>query len=295
MVLIFLFVTSCNLPVGGVTAVNEEQALPSNTNVNTVATSVELTVMAKMTQSADLATPPTATSTASAAATEVVPPTVCVPQVTSTTNANVRAGPDVVYDVVGNLPLGSTAAVAGRNEANTWWYINFAGGVGGYAWIAGSVVTTSCLPSAVKVVAAPPTPIVPTSVPPTPTFTQAPEVILAPPVAGTPDLVASGMQYWPSPAKNNEPVSIQVKVTNSGNAPAGSFAVSWLSNQNAPGCDWTVQGLGVGASQNLDCEFTYHGNATASYWITLVVDTGNQVAESNEGNNSRDGKLQVKP
>jgi hypothetical protein len=98
-------------------------------------------------------------------------PTQCNPTVTAITVANVRGGPGTEYDVVGNLPVGGTARVAGRNDANTWWYIQFAGGFGGYAWIAGSVVSTACIPAVVPVVAAPalPTPPPPEAVEPTAT------------------------------------------------------------------------------------------------------------------------------
>jgi hypothetical protein len=216
--------------------------------------------------------------------TETPSPTPCIPLATANTNANVRKGPDTAYDITGFLEQGKSAEVAGRNDANTWWYIKYADASGGHAWIAGSVVTTSCLPAVVQVVEAPPLP--PTA---TPTNTEVPEP------AGVPDLVASGMQYWPSPAKNAQPIDIQVKVTNSGTAPAGGFTVVWLSNQTLPGCDWSVSGLGVGESKTLDCQFTYNGSPTASYWTTLIVDSASQVVEANENNNSRDVTLKVAP
>jgi hypothetical protein len=184
--------------------------------------------------------------------------------------------------VVGLLSQGSAAKVLGRNDLNTWWYIEYAGASGGFAWIAMSVVTTACLPSNVQVMSAPP-------LPPTATATNTKE----PEAEGMPDLVASGMQYWPSPAKNNQPVSIQVKVTNSGTVAAENFSVVWLSNQDLAGCEWPLPELAAGASQTLECEFTYDGNETASYWITLIVDSGDDVQESNEGNNKRDATLKV--
>jgi hypothetical protein len=289
VVVVLFLMLACNLPFGNTPATDGPATVaPSGANVDVVGTSVELTTAAKMTELA--ATSAVVPASATFTFTPSFTPTLCTPQVTATTAANIRSGPDTVYDIISFLPLNGSTTIAGRNDANTWWYILLPGSTNNYGWIAGSVVKTTCLPQSVQVVAAPPTPI-----PPSPTNTQPAEAVLAPPVAGTPDLVASGMQYWPNPAKNNQPISIQVKLTNSGSAPAGSFSVSWLSNQDAPGCNWDVQGLGVGASKNLDCEFTYNGNATANYWITLVVDTGNQVAESNEGNNKRDGKLQVKP
>jgi uncharacterized protein YraI len=85
----------------------------------------------------------------------------CSPTVTANVNANVRSGPTTDYSPVGSLPTGGTAAIAGRNDAGTWWFISFPGGPGGYGWIAGSVVTASCLPQVVQVVAAPPLPAAP--------------------------------------------------------------------------------------------------------------------------------------
>ena len=276
----FIFLTSCNLPTSNGAGPTDN---PESSNVDIVGTSVELTTAAKMAEIAGTAVPPPASNSTNVP-TETLSPTPCTPLVTSTANANVRSGPDTAYEIIGFLSLGSTANISGRNDANTWWYIDNVGASGGHGWISGSVVTTSCLPSVVQVVAAPPLP--PTA---TPTNTE------VPPVAGVPDLVASGMQYWPNPAKNAQPIDIQVKVTNNGTAPSGGFSVVWLSNQDLPGCNWSVSGLGVGESKNLDCQFTYNGNATASYWTTLVVDSGGQVAESNEGNNSRDVTLKVAP
>jgi hypothetical protein len=131
--------------------------------------------------------------------------------------------------------------------------------------------------------------------------TSAPEatadISLPPPVAGVPDLVASGMQ-WSSSPKKNQPISIQVRVTNSGTGAAGPFTVVWYANQDEVGCTWNSPGLAAGASKNFDCQHVYNDfpTKTSTYWVTLKVDTGNQVAESNESNNARDTpRLIVKP
>ena len=110
---------------------------------------------------------------AAAAAPPDAPPVVaqCSPTVTATTDANVRAGDSTEYAVIGNLPYGGTAVVAGTNAAHTWWYIVFAGGPGGYGWISGSVVTTACLPAVVQVVVAPPLPAAPPPIAVEPTAT----------------------------------------------------------------------------------------------------------------------------
>jgi hypothetical protein len=286
-VIVFVFILSCNLPMGGAAPVEVATLAPSVANVDAVGTSVELTTIAKMTEAAGNAAVVVAPSE-TPTVTPSVTPTQCNPTAVATADANIRSGPGKEYDIVGSLLLNSATTVAGRNDANTWWYVLVPGSTTNYGWIAGTVVSTSCLPQAVQVVAAPPTPI-----PPSPTNTQPPEIILAPPVAGMPDLVASAYQYAPQPAIKNQAASIMVRVTNNGTAPAGGFTVSWYSNQTMPGCDWAVQGLGVGKSKDLECEFTY--NKSATYWVSFVVDSGNQVAESDEGNNSRDWKWKVDP
>ena len=71
---------------------------------------------------------------------------------------NVRAGPGTVYDTVGGLNQGGSATVSGKSTDGTWWYIDTPGGHG---WVSGSVVTASCIPASLVVVAAPPTPLPP--------------------------------------------------------------------------------------------------------------------------------------
>lgn len=146
---IILAVLACNLP-GGTPSATE---VPTGTNTAT----------------------PTFTSTPSE--TPIPTPTAtvvveaCKPTVTTNTVANVRNGPGQVYEIVGSIPQGGTANVAGKNFDGTWWYIEFAGGNGGFAWIAGSVTSAICIPTTLASIAAPPTPILPT-----PT-----EVVAAPP------------------------------------------------------------------------------------------------------------------
>lgn len=298
IIIISMLLASCNLPVAGQPAASEIPAAPG---VDVVGTSVELTTVARLTALAsgpgDAAVLLTNTPESLPAGAPTFTP--CVPLVTATVDANVRSGPGTVYDVVGYLPTGGTANIAGRNDANTWWYIVFSGGAGGYAWIAGSVVTASCVPAVVQVVAAPPTP---TSPPPTSTFTPEPtdeptDEPTEEPVAGAPDLVANGMHFSPDPGVKDQHIHVQVSVKNIGNAAAGPFTVVWLSNQDFPGCDWNVSGLAAGASEVLDCTFTYttaqYPAASNNFFVTLRVDSSRQVTESNEGNNSRDGQLTV--
>lgn len=124
---------------------------------------------------------PTVTETATPSATTVTG-TACLPVVTTNTDANVRSGPGQVYGILGQLPQGSSANVAGKNSDGSWWYIEFAAGPNGHAWIAGSVTTAICIPSTLAIVAAPPTPI-------PPTFTQTPTPTSTPTITPTSGLI----------------------------------------------------------------------------------------------------------
>ncbi len=92
------------------------------------------------------------------------PATSCTPQLTANSPVNVRSGPGTLYDAIGALNTGQTAAIDGKNSEGTWWYIVFASGPAGHGWVAASVVTATCNPQSVAVVAVPPTPVPPTEV-----------------------------------------------------------------------------------------------------------------------------------
>ncbi len=138
--------------------------LPSKDQVGIVATAIAQTAAAGTAQvPASTAVLPgasaTSQSTESPAATATNSATACSPLITTNSSANVRSGPGTVYDAIGSLSAGATAAIAGKNSDGTWWYIAFPSGPGGYGWISGSVVTATCAPASVAVIAAPPTPL----------------------------------------------------------------------------------------------------------------------------------------
>jgi hypothetical protein len=141
---LWLAIMSCNLPAPG-------GAAPGTINPNQTATGVVL-----ISQS-DLTSSPTVTATVPALITNTVEPsaTACSPVVVANSAVNVRSGPGTVYDIVGSLNQGGSAPVSGKSSDGTWWYIDTPGSHG---WVSGSVVTASCIPAALVVVAAPPTP-----------------------------------------------------------------------------------------------------------------------------------------
>jgi hypothetical protein len=137
---LWLIIVSCNLPTVAPDSAEPVIVVITATNAPSLPADV-----ASPTTSAPVI-PPTFTS---------VPPTACTALVIASTLVNIRSGPGMVYDVVGNLPVGGTANVAGKSADGTWWYIDFAGG---HAWVFGSVVTASCIPTTLAIIAAPPTP-----------------------------------------------------------------------------------------------------------------------------------------
>lgn len=279
LVLSFLL-ASCNMPAGQTPAAQ----LP---DVDAVGTAVELTAAAKFTEMAG-----SAPATFTPAPTLTAAPTQCSASVTSTVDANVRSGPGTAYEIVGALPVGQSALIVGRNDVYSWWYISYPSAVGGHAWIAGSVVTSSCVPASVQVVAAPdlPTEDVVEAPPPTEELVEAPPPTEAPfqnllleLSSFTVDLVAVGMQFNPEPAIRGRPVDVDVKVENQGTVASASFTIQWWAKSGELGCQWNVPSLAAGESVVQSCSYTYSTSLNQN--TKLVVDPGNAVVESNEDNN----------
>lgn len=146
VVTLWLTALSCNMPM--------LTALPPEPEEPTATFTAIVTQLPTNTSVSTSTTAPTATIVSSA--------TPCTPIITVNSNANVRSGPGTVYDPpVGTLPAGATATVDGKDSTGTWWYIVFPSAPGGHGWISASLVTASCIPSALAVIPAPPTPLPP--------------------------------------------------------------------------------------------------------------------------------------
>ncbi|HEX2996865.1 MAG TPA: SH3 domain-containing protein [Anaerolineales bacterium] len=146
LLVLVLAIMSCNLPSpqGGKT--------PETSNPGQTSTSSVPIGQIEITTTATQFIAPTFTNTVAPSATP------CSPTVVANSAVNVRAGPGTVYDTVGGLNPGGSARVSGKSSDGTWWYIDTPGGHG---WVSGTVVTASCIPASLVVVAAPPTPLPP--------------------------------------------------------------------------------------------------------------------------------------
>ncbi len=98
------------------------------------------------------------------------PPAETAPQLTTTANLNVRAGPGTNYPILGVLTLGQQAEIIGRNEDATWWQIRFPGSSSGFGWVSAEYAQAANIAN-VPIVKAPPPPAQPA---PTPTPTPQP-------------------------------------------------------------------------------------------------------------------------
>jgi uncharacterized protein YgiM (DUF1202 family) len=83
--------------------------------------------------------------------------TLAAPMVSVSMDTNCRTGPGNVYDLIGGLKIGETAAVVGRDAYNQYWIIKNPDNLG-TCWIWGKYATVAGDTSKLPVIAAPPTP-----------------------------------------------------------------------------------------------------------------------------------------
>ncbi|MFN3706457.1 MAG: SH3 domain-containing protein, partial [Thermoflexales bacterium] len=102
---------------------------------------------------------PTATPEAAAGQSPAAGAPSEAPSVTVTNEfVNVRTGPGVEYDKIGELRQGQSVAVRGKSQDGKWWQIAFPSGSGGVGWVIGDYVQPNAAASNVPVAAAPPPP-----------------------------------------------------------------------------------------------------------------------------------------
>lgn len=183
---------------------------------------------------------------------------------------NVRTGPGLEYDVIGQLSQGETAQVVGATTTFDWVVINYRGQNG---WLATYLLEVTGDRATVPVIAPPPTPT-----PPPATATPTPQPI--------PDIVITGAA--PSDLTLNTVNVINVTVQNVGGANAGPFAIAATFPPDNTYTSFSfANGLAAGASQTVPLSVT-PTTATGNFSVTIVADLNNTVAEgpAGEANNS---------
>lgn len=110
-----------------------------------------------------------------------------------------------------------------------------------------------------------------------------------------PDLVVKSITLDPAVPYKSQSVSIKVKIENQGGETAEDFTVKWWPTEffASAACTWDVDDLDSGDDQTLSCTYGGYPSWYGSINTKAEVDTGDDVDESNEGNNVRLKEIKV--
>lgn len=178
---------------------------------------------------------------------------------------NVRSGPGLSYDVIGQLNQGEQVQVIGANTDFSWLVIQFRGQQG---WISRAILDTFGDLNTLPIVQPPPTP---TPLP-------------SPTVPPLPDIVIDSAFVTPSPIIPGTPFTVSITVRNAGGGNAGQFAIAATFPPNNVYASAIVPGLAAGQSIIVNLTGTLAN--TGYYSVAIVSDLNNEVQELNENNNT---------
>ncbi|MEQ8677472.1 MAG: ABC transporter substrate-binding protein [Aggregatilineales bacterium] len=182
---------------------------------------------------------------------------------------NVRSGPSIDYDVLGQLRQGETRQVIGATANFDWVVIEFRGQQG---WLATYLLDVTGDRSTIPIISPPPTPTPP---PATATPTAAPisDIVI---VSASPTNVTVGTT-----------TTINVTIQNIGSISAGPFAVAATFPPDSYFSAINVPGLAGGAQQIVSLALQAN-SATGNFSAAIVADLNNEVNEGavGEANNS---------
>lgn len=115
---------------------------------------------------------------------------------------------------------------------------------------------------------------------------------------GAADLIVTAIDFDPYPPTKNDSVDVQVRIKNQGGSTEEGFTVKWWPGENYPNPanSWNVNG-GLDADETRTLTYTYAGYPSTYSGIKTkaVIDTGDTVGESNEGNNTFLRSIDVDP
>ncbi len=181
---------------------------------------------------------------------------------------NVRSGPGLQFETIGQLQRGTQARVLGATPDYSWLVIDFRGQWG---WLASYLVATFGNRNLLPVIQPPATPTpVPTSTPAPP---QDPDLVVL--HAGPPRLILS------------QPMSVNITLRNQGLTAAGPFAVAATFEPGGRYVGVNIPWLDASEQTTVQLSATLTG-ATGPQSVIIVVDLNQQVSEgpAGEANNS---------
>lgn len=177
---------------------------------------------------------------------------------------NVRSGPGLQYDILGQLSQSEQARVIGTSIDYAWVIIDFRGQQG---WLATYLLEVIGDLNTVPIIAPPPTPTPGI----TPTATIAPE----------PDIVIDAAGVLPATIIPGQPFTVSVTVRNAGNSNAGTFAIAATFPPNNVYIPALVPSLNAGQSVVLNLVGTLTN--TGYYTTAITADINNQIPEGQLG------------
>ncbi len=183
---------------------------------------------------------------------------------------NVRSGPGLFYEELGQLQRGSTATIVGANEDLSWFVIQYRGGIG---WVAAEFVEVfdpGGLLNQLPIIQAPPTPI---------------GGVTATPRLNLSDIVIDSVLLVPLQPIPGQSFVANVTVRNTATAPTGQFAVAASFEPGPVYSSNLVSNLEPGQSLTVPLSATLLG--TGTFAVDIVADINNEVneGENGEGNN----------
>lgn len=177
---------------------------------------------------------------------------------------NVRTGPSLEYEVLGQVRQGETFQVIGANIDFSWVVIQYRGQQG---WLATFLLDVFGDRGSVPVIAPPPTPT-----PGPATATPTPPAI--------PDIVV--LSVSPATIVRGQATQVRAIVRNQGGAAAGPFAVASTFRPSDFFTAVNLDGLAAGTEREIILPVNITG-ATGNYTVAIVSDLNEQVNEGPEG------------
>ena len=179
------------------------------------------------------------------------------------TYQNVRSGPGLNFEVIGQLPRGTGARVIGATADFSWLVIDFRGQWG---WLAAYLVDAIGNRNLVPIILPPPTPTPPAT------------ATVAPPSLA--DLVI--VNVYPERVTLDQQLIVNVTVANQGLAPAGPFAVATSFQPGGRYAAVNLPGLAARQQATVQLQQNLKG-ATGPQSIIIVADLNDEVFEGEAG------------
>lgn len=183
---------------------------------------------------------------------------------------NVRSGPGLFYEEIGQFQRGATATIVGANEDLSWLVIQYRGGIG---WVAAEFVEVfdpGGLLNQLPIIQAPPTPI---------------GGVTATPRLNLSDIVIDNVLLMPLQPVPGQGFVASVTVRNAASAPTGQFVVAASFEPGPVYTSNIVSNLEPGQTLTVPLSVTLLG--TGTFAVDIVADINNEVneGENGEGNN----------